>query len=625
MCHQDNEQTLEGAAAVYMHSSAVLFGETGPLPYNWQHTIAFNGTGANGQAPIFTKVSDNEFTFTFNPSEFYGIEAGNTIVGIYAVFNDGAWNSRGGREFNPDGSGTCVDFFIPLNYPNPVPSFNFKCNMNKMIDDGNFLPAEDLLYVVIDELGTFEMLDYNVDGIYNVLVTDNVVQGTVYHFKFRINTDQLETVNREITAIGGLLNFEAWWNDVIGKIFSDVTFKVDMTYQMDLGKFNPSGGDFVDVAGSFNNWAPPAGEYHLAPDAGNANIYDITIPQLEAGVTYEFKFRINGSWNDDTCEFPHMGPNRKYTPLTWATTVSQLVYNNYKPGWVPVNLCCIMDYYLQNGDFDPVNNAKFDRLDVAGTFNNWGGEDILYQGDDTYFHTSVLAEIGSTIEYKFRYHSAWDGTNELDGSYKGRMYTVLDTAGGVVNDVPCSHYNPSRVDNLMLTGKPVIDSTLTASYEFADLFGNTEEGSQYQWYRSTDEQGTDFTPIADQTGLTYTITEDDYKKMLKFYVLPCNNIPECGAPDWVITEVIFHEGIGDTQKGMITMYPNPAGNTLTFENIKNVSRITVFNLTGQKMLDFNNLNTGKLIVNTSLLTQGVYFVTFYNDNSLMRTDKFMKD
>jgi len=51
----------------------------------------------------------------------------------------------------------------------------------------------------------------------------------------------------------------------------------------------------------------------------------------------------------------------------------------------------------------------------------------------------------------------------------------------------------------------------------------------------------------------------------------------------------------------------------------------VYNLTGQKMFEFNNLKDGTLIINTSTLTQGVYFVTFYNDNSLMRTDKFMKD
>ncbi|MFP4289203.1 MAG: T9SS type A sorting domain-containing protein, partial [Bacteroidales bacterium] len=41
--------------------------------------------------------------------------------------------------------------------------------------------------------------------------------------------------------------------------------------------------------------------------------YTITIPDLYVDSVYEFKFRINGSWDNETAEFPEGGPNRSVT------------------------------------------------------------------------------------------------------------------------------------------------------------------------------------------------------------------------------------------------------------------------------------------------------------------------
>jgi len=70
--------------------------------------------------------------------------------------------------------------------------------------------------------------------------------------------------------------------------------------------------DFVDVAGTFNNW----GETPLVLTAVEDDpymTYTITIHELEVGTEYGFKFRINGSWADDMHEFPSGGPDRKIT------------------------------------------------------------------------------------------------------------------------------------------------------------------------------------------------------------------------------------------------------------------------------------------------------------------------
>ena len=88
----------------------------------------------------------------------------------------------------------------------------------------------------------------------------------------------------------------------------EVTFEVDMSVQTILGNFNIA-NDFVDIAGSLNDWG---GNSMVLDDADGDSIYSITVLDLYPGENLEYKFRINGSWDDATCEFPYGGPNRSY-------------------------------------------------------------------------------------------------------------------------------------------------------------------------------------------------------------------------------------------------------------------------------------------------------------------------
>jgi hypothetical protein len=47
-------------------------------------------------------------------------------------------------------------------------------------------------------------------------------------------------------------------------------------------------------------------------DTDGDSVYSITVLDLYPGENLEYKFRINGSWDDATCEFPFGGPNRTY-------------------------------------------------------------------------------------------------------------------------------------------------------------------------------------------------------------------------------------------------------------------------------------------------------------------------
>lgn len=87
-----------------------------------------------------------------------------------------------------------------------------------------------------------------------------------------------------------------------------ITFEVNMSYQIDLGEFDPQ-TETVDLAGSFNGWG--ATEHQLY-DENSDSTYAVTLSGFTPGSSIAFKFRQNFAW-DGSEEFPGGGPNRSYT------------------------------------------------------------------------------------------------------------------------------------------------------------------------------------------------------------------------------------------------------------------------------------------------------------------------
>jgi len=104
---------------------------------------------------------------------------------------------------------------------------------------------------------------------------------------------------------------------------TSVAFRVNMSYQITLGNFNPS-TQTVDIAGSFNNWGSPT---TILTDTDGDRIYTGTL-QLTVGTNYQFKTRINAQWNG-TEEFPGGRANRSYTAV--ANDVVSYWYNDQIP------------------------------------------------------------------------------------------------------------------------------------------------------------------------------------------------------------------------------------------------------------------------------------------------------
>lgn len=130
---------------------------------------------------------------------------------------------------------------------------------------------------------------------------------------------------------------------------ADVTFNVNMSQQQFLGNFDPL-VDFVDVAGTMNGFA--SGD--VLTDANNDMIYTITFDSVPVGTVWEFKFRINGSWSDLTCEFPYGGPNRSYEIQDGVNEVDYW-YNDVQPA--PVVTIYDIQYTTDPSGDSPYNGG----------------------------------------------------------------------------------------------------------------------------------------------------------------------------------------------------------------------------------------------------------------------------
>lgn len=82
----------------------------------------------------------------------------------------------------------------------------------------------------------------------------------------------------------------------------------------------------------------------------------------------------------------------------------------------------------------------------------------------------------------------------------------------------CSLHKPTAA-NVAISGTARVKSTLTGSYTYSDSDGDSEAGSTYRWLRSDTFDGT-YTAISGATAKTYTLTQNDLGKYIKFVVTP---------------------------------------------------------------------------------------------------------
>jgi hypothetical protein len=72
-------------------------------------------------------------------------------------------------------------------------------------------------------------------------------------------------------------------------------------------------------------------------------------------------------------------------------------------------------------------------------------------------------------------------------------------------------------------------------------------------------------------------------------------------------------------------YPNPFSSYITLENIQSVSRITITNLIGQKVLETNALGSERMTIPTDGLVNGIYLIVIEAENGERVVRKMVKE
>jgi len=509
-----------------------------------------------------------------------------------------------GRAFNPD----------------TIFGFNFQVNMTKAVEQGIFRPDSDYVYVVLDQGISPMSLVPGPSFTYSALVTNGLDSGKTYHYKYRINDSVWETVDRTATVLPGITTIKTWWNM---EALNYTAFIVNMTYAVQSGIFHPA-SDYVQVLGTMNNWS---GSPHLFR-IDTTYSYFITYT-LDPGTIQQYKFRINA--DSSGLELLNK-PNRM---LRIPDTLLEVFhyFDNYNPATLPMSFNCDMEYYLRAAYFNPMN----DYLDVAGNFNGWGQNDVLFDtnNDSIYSLTKYIDTAyihNGPLEFKFRINGNW-ATAELYGK-PNRTYAFHDTINQNPNiftawydDKDPAIPTPPWVYNVAIQGKLINHQVLSGIYSYEDVNGRPEDSTTFQWYRCDDPQMTNLLPIDTANHITYTIDTLDIGKYLVFEVTPraTGGDSAIGLPVRVVsTSKVGGVGIDELENIVTSVYPNPTTGMVTVESMKDLSIIEMINYFGQKVMEVNTTGQKNFSFDMSVLPPGFYILKVYSRDREVGVAKVIK-
>ena len=126
-------------------------------------------------------------------------------------------------------------------------------------------------------------------------------------------------------------------------------------------------------------------------------------------------------------------------------------------------------------------------------------------------------ESGKTYEYKLGADGEWQTSPEFTGLELITQYTIYARVAATNTMVASTGTNASfttTVNSTSVSGYNFVGKELTGSHDPATI-----EGVSYKWYRAATADATTWTEIDGATSATYTLTEADVDKYLKFEVI----------------------------------------------------------------------------------------------------------
>ncbi len=285
---------------------------------NYQYTVnapslTINASaGANGTISPSGSVivaSGNDQAFTITPALGYYVDS----VIVDGVLTD----STTSYTFTNVTANHTIHATFVKKY-----NVTFRVNMNKKMQDGDFLPGSGDNVTVRGSFNDWgnstnnpdTLTDGDLDSIY--VMTKLLKENTHYEYKFwktlRGGQDWENSISNrmlDLASADTVLNVKYFNDEIPLSAYVDIEFQVDMSIKLMEGTFNPTLGDVVTVRGTFNDWGNSTNNPDTLTDGNGDSIYVRTI-SLPQGTDIDYKFWKNMRGQID---WENSIPNREYT------------------------------------------------------------------------------------------------------------------------------------------------------------------------------------------------------------------------------------------------------------------------------------------------------------------------
>jgi len=276
---------------------------------------------------------------------------------------------------------------------------------------------------------------------------------------------------------------------------------------------------------------------------------------------------------------------------------------------------------------DEILSADYNYSDINGDLE---GTSLYkwYRADDVNGTNEEVIESATELTYTL-------GADDRNKYIRFSVTPVAQTGELLQGDITYSSYtskivslvNPPVASNLAINGELIQDAIISATYTYSDTEGDTEGNSIIQWYLADDQSGTNEIAISGANSIEYTISRQDVGRYIRFAVTPVASSGELLNGEQVYSDysqqIDYATGIEDVLDEELSLYPNPVKDLLHLNNLKQVKRINIYNLTGKTILYKQNPDSNE-ILDLGHLNQGIYILVLELDDGKQLTKKIIK-
>jgi hypothetical protein len=279
--------------------------------------------------------------------------------------------------------------------------------------------------------------------------------------------------------------------------------------------------------------------------------------------------------------------------------------------------------------FDPALHDVF----IAGDFAGWStpGSDpsLKFTTVDNILYTLNLFLEDGHVQFKFFFvpmgEESWD-----NGEWTGTDNRHHIIVGGATLDLVWGDRPAMVTFNVDMTNADPFDPETDDIYISGELLSTWNQPGTVADYK--------LEPVTGKETI-YTLTLPLYEgDHLYKYFRVIDDVPSWDNGEWtgdpnrlaaVDTTMTINDvwgspaGIHDYSAITFNFYPNPVNDQMTIDNLSDVNRIEIYNISGEIMKTIENVSTSSVIVNTANLSKGMYMLVVYQKNEVQAT-KFIK-